>query len=72
MSAITKVLKATNLTLNQIDLIEINEAFSSQVLACRKELGIDLEKLNQNGGAIALGKNYFHDFQEVCHVKIFL
>ncbi|XP_021964772.1 3-ketoacyl-CoA thiolase, mitochondrial [Folsomia candida] len=55
VSAITKVLKATNLTLNQIDLIEINEAFSSQVLACRKELGIDLEKLNQNGGAIALG-----------------
>ena len=42
-------------TLEQIDLIEINEAFASQVLACVRELGIDEEKLNVNGGAIALG-----------------
>jgi acetyl-CoA C-acetyltransferase/3-oxo-5,6-didehydrosuberyl-CoA/3-oxoadipyl-CoA thiolase len=39
----------------QIDLVEINEAFASQVLACVRELGIDLKKLNVNGGAIALG-----------------
>ncbi|MDH3444920.1 MAG: 3-oxoadipyl-CoA thiolase, partial [Deltaproteobacteria bacterium] len=38
-----------------IDLIELNEAFASQVLACARELGIDLNKLNVNGGAIALG-----------------
>jgi len=53
--AIQKVLKAANLTLDQIDLIEINEAFAPQVLACRKELNIDINKLNVNGGAIALG-----------------
>jgi acetyl-CoA acetyltransferase len=38
-----------------MDLVEINEAFASQVLACARELGIDLNKLNVNGGAIALG-----------------
>jgi acetyl-CoA acyltransferase len=43
------------LTLDQIDLIELNEAFASQVLACLKELPIDQERLNVNGGAIALG-----------------
>ncbi|HEX6174473.1 MAG TPA: 3-oxoadipyl-CoA thiolase, partial [Candidatus Binatia bacterium] len=43
------------LTIDQIDLVEINEAFASQVLACARELGIDLNKLNVNGGAIALG-----------------
>ena len=42
-------------TLEQIDLIELNEAFASQVLACAGELGIDEERLNVNGGAIALG-----------------
>jgi acetyl-CoA acetyltransferase len=41
--------------MEQIDLVELNEAFASQVLACARELGIDLEKLNVNGGAIALG-----------------
>ena len=53
--AIKKVLKIAGLTLDQIDLIELNEAFAAQVLACVKELPIDPEKLNVNGGAIALG-----------------
>ena len=53
--AIKKVLKLTGLTLDDIDLIELNEAFAAQVLACMKELPIDPEKLNVNGGAIALG-----------------
>jgi acetyl-CoA C-acetyltransferase/3-oxo-5,6-didehydrosuberyl-CoA/3-oxoadipyl-CoA thiolase len=53
--ATQKVLKRAGLTIEQIDLVEINEAFASQVLACARELGIDLDKLNVNGGAIALG-----------------
>jgi acetyl-CoA acyltransferase len=53
--AIRKVLKSTGLTLDQIDLVELNEAFAAQVLACLKELPIDPERLNVNGGAIALG-----------------
>ena len=53
--AIKKVLKLTGLTLDDIDLIELNEAFAAQVLACMKELPIDPDKLNVNGGAIALG-----------------
>ena len=53
--AIQKVLKQTGLTLDQIDLIELNEAFASQALACMKALGLDPEKVNVNGGAIALG-----------------
>jgi acetyl-CoA acyltransferase len=53
--AIRKVLKLTGITLDQIDLIELNEAFAAQVLACLKELPIDGERLNVNGGAIALG-----------------
>ena len=55
VEAIPKALEKAGLTLDQIDLIEINEAFASQVLACVGELGIDEEKLNVNGGAIALG-----------------
>jgi acetyl-CoA C-acetyltransferase/3-oxo-5,6-didehydrosuberyl-CoA/3-oxoadipyl-CoA thiolase len=50
-----KALKRAGLTIDRIDLVEINEAFASQVLACARELGIDLNKLNVNGGAIALG-----------------
>lgn len=50
-----KALKLAGLTLNDIDLIELNEAFAAQALACVKELGIDQKKLNVNGGAIALG-----------------
>jgi acetyl-CoA acetyltransferase family protein len=53
--AIPRALEAAGLALDDIDLIEINEAFASQVLACARELGIDEERLNVNGGAIALG-----------------
>jgi len=53
--AIRKVLKLAGLTLDQMDLIELNEAFAAQVLACLKELPIDPDRLNVNGGAIALG-----------------
>ena len=53
--AIRKVLKLTGLSLDQIDLVELNEAFAAQVLACLRELPIDPERLNVNGGAIALG-----------------
>src|SRR6185295_8119586 len=53
--AVRKVLQQTGLTLDQIDLVELNEAFAAQVLACLKALPIDPERLNVNGGAIALG-----------------
>ncbi len=53
--AVRKLLARTGLTLDQIDLIEMNEAFASQSLYCRRELGINEAKLNVNGGAIALG-----------------
>jgi acetyl-CoA acyltransferase 2 len=52
----TKVaLQKAGLTLDYIDLIEVNEAFAAQYLAVEKELGLDREKVNVNGGAIALG-----------------
>ena len=53
--ATQKALKRAGLTIDQIDLVELNEAFAAQVLACCRELGIELNKLNVNGGAIALG-----------------
>ncbi len=53
--AVRKVLKQLNMTIDQMDLIELNEAFAAQALACVHELGIDQSKLNVNGGAIALG-----------------
>jgi len=53
--AVPRALAAAGLELDQIDLIELNEAFASQALACARELGIDEERLNVNGGAIALG-----------------
>jgi acetyl-CoA C-acetyltransferase len=53
--AVRKVLKQTGLALDQIDLVEINEAFAAQVLACLRELPIDPDRMNVNGGAIALG-----------------
>ena len=53
--AIKKLLGKTGLSLADIDLIELNEAFASQVLACHKELDFDLERVNVNGGAISLG-----------------
>jgi acetyl-CoA C-acetyltransferase len=53
--AVRKLLEKTKLSLEDVDLIELNEAFAGQVLACQRELGFDLERLNVNGGAIALG-----------------
>ncbi|MGR0119584.1 acetyl-CoA C-acetyltransferase [Bacillus halotolerans] len=53
--AINKLLKKTGFTLQDIDLFEVNEAFASVVLTCEKIVGFDLEKVNVNGGAIALG-----------------
>jgi acetyl-CoA acyltransferase len=53
--AIRRALKQAGLTLDQIDLVELNEAFAAQVLACLRELPIDADRLNVNGGAIALG-----------------
>ncbi len=53
--ATTKVLERAGLTLDDIDLVEINEAFASVVLAWQREHKVDLEKVNVNGGAIALG-----------------
>ncbi len=53
--AIQKLLAQTGMTMNQIDIVEINEAFAAQIVPCKDELGIDDEKLNPFGGAIALG-----------------
>jgi 3-oxoadipyl-CoA thiolase len=53
--ATRKALARAGLELDDIDLIELNEAFAAQSLACIKELGLDLDKVNVNGGAIALG-----------------
>lgn len=53
--ATRKALKRAGLTLDDIDLVELNEAFAAQSLACMKELGLDRSKVNVNGGAIALG-----------------
>jgi acetyl-CoA acyltransferase len=53
--AMRKVLKLAGLSLDDIELIELNEAFASQVLACLRELRVDPERVNVNGGAIALG-----------------
>jgi acetyl-CoA acyltransferase len=53
--AVRKVLALAGLTLDQIELIELNEAFAAQILACLRELPIDPDRLNVNGGAIALG-----------------
>jgi acetyl-CoA acetyltransferase len=53
--ATQKALKRANLSIANLDLIELNEAFASQSIACIHDLGLDLEKVNVNGGAIALG-----------------
>lgn len=55
VAAIPKVLKSANMNLADIDLIELNEAFASQAIAVIREAGLDGEKVNPNGGAIALG-----------------
>jgi len=53
--AVRALLKRQNLALSGVDLIELNEAFAAQVIACDRELHFDADKLNVNGGAIALG-----------------
>ena len=55
VAAVPKALKIAGLTLEQIDLIELNEAFAAQALAVIKELGLNQDKVNVNGGAVALG-----------------
>ena len=55
VKAIPKALKQAGLTMNDINLIELNEAFASQALAVTRELGINPDIINVNGGAIALG-----------------
>ncbi|MDF3001798.1 MAG: PaaJ, partial [Bacillota bacterium] len=55
ISASQKALKKAGLSIKDIDLFEINEAFAAQCIACEKTLGIDREKLNVNGGGISLG-----------------
>ncbi|MCY4193988.1 MAG: acetyl-CoA C-acyltransferase, partial [bacterium] len=53
--AITRVLERAGMTIDDVDLVEINEAFAAQVIPSADELGIGYDKLNVNGGAIALG-----------------
>ena len=53
--AIEQLLKNTGMKIEDIDVVEINEAFAAQIVPCREDLGIDPEKLNPFGGAIALG-----------------
>ncbi|HYY59166.1 MAG TPA: acetyl-CoA C-acetyltransferase [Pyrinomonadaceae bacterium] len=53
--AVRALLERQRLTLDDIDLVELNEAFAAQVIACDRDLGFDAERLNVNGGAIALG-----------------
>lgn len=55
VAATHKLLKKKGITLSDIDVIEMNEAFAPQSIACIRELGMDVDKLNPNGGAIALG-----------------
>lgn len=55
INAVKKAVEKANLTMDEIDLFELNEAFASQSLAVLKSLGIDEEKVNVNGGAIAIG-----------------
>jgi acetyl-CoA C-acetyltransferase len=55
VGAVRAVLNQAGMGLGDVDVIEINEAFAAQVLACVDELGIDIDRLNPHGGAIALG-----------------
>jgi len=56
--AVPKLLKRSGVTMSEIDLWELNEAFAVQVVYCRDQLGIDPEKLNVNGGSISIGHPY--------------
>jgi acetyl-CoA acetyltransferase len=53
--AVQKLLARNKMSFEQIDLVELNEAFAAQVLACLRELAFDRDRLNVNGGAIAIG-----------------
>jgi acetyl-CoA C-acetyltransferase len=53
--AIQKLLAETRMSIDDVDVVEINEAFAAQIVPCKQELGIDDDKLNPFGGAIALG-----------------
>ncbi len=55
ITAVPKVMARTGLTIQDMDVIELNEAFMAQAIPCIKELGLDLAKVNPNGGAVALG-----------------
>lgn len=61
--AIPRVLEMAGITINDVDLFEVNEAFASMMVYCMKTLGLDTEKVNVNGGAIALG----HPLDESIH-----
>ena len=56
--AVPKLLKQTGLSMDDIDLWELNEAFAVQVLYCQDKLGVPTEKMNVNGGAISIGHPY--------------
>ncbi len=56
--AVTSLLAATGMTIDDVDIVEINETFAAQIVPCRQQLGIAVEKLNPFGGAIALGHPY--------------
>ncbi len=56
--AVPKLLKRSGLTIDDIDIVELNEAFASQVVYCRDRLGIPMDKLNPNGGSISIGHPY--------------
>ncbi|HWP64490.1 MAG TPA: acetyl-CoA C-acyltransferase [Candidatus Limnocylindria bacterium] len=56
--AVPKLLKRTGLTMKDIAIVELNEAFASQVLYCKDKLGISMEQLNPNGGSISIGHPY--------------
>ena len=53
--AVPKLLKAKGMTIDDIDIVELNEAFASQVVYCRDQLGISQDKMNPNGGSISIG-----------------
>jgi acetyl-CoA C-acetyltransferase len=55
VDASRQALERAGMTVDDVDLVEINEAFAAQVIPSYRELGIDIEKLNVNGGAIAVG-----------------
>ena len=55
VEAVRRVLERARMTIDDVDLVEINEAFAAQVVPCAEELGIEWDRLNVHGGAIALG-----------------